>query len=90
MYILIIFFECDIISTNIFFINNGGIRMALSEAQRKANDKYIKENYKQVKLSMPKDEAEKLEDFLLKNGIKSKAGFIRQAIQEKMERYEHQ
>ncbi len=34
--------------------------LALSDAQRKANDKYIKNNYKQVKLSMPKEEAETL------------------------------
>ena len=38
--------------------------MALSASQRRANDKYIKENYRQVKLSMPKDEAETLEYFL--------------------------
>ena len=37
---------------------DGGENMALSASQRKANDKYIKENYKQVKLSMPKEEAE--------------------------------
>lgn len=55
--------------------------MALSEAQRKANNKYIKEHYKQVKLSMPNDEAEKLEEHCRKFGY-TKAGFIRQAIKE--------
>ena len=40
--------------------------MALSEAQRKANDKYFKENYKQVKLSMPNDEADALEEYCKK------------------------
>lgn len=59
--------------------------MALSEAQRKANDKYIANNYKQVKLSMPKSEAEELEAYCAVRDI-SKAGFIRQAIKEKMER----
>lgn len=59
--------------------------MALSEAQRKANDKYISNNYKQVKLSMPKAEAEELEAYCATCKI-SKAGFIRQAIKEKMER----
>lgn len=59
--------------------------MALSEAQRKANDKYISNNYKQVKLSMPKAEAEELEAYCATYKI-SKAGFIRQAIKEKMER----
>ena len=37
--------------------------LALSDAQRKANDKYIKNNYKQVKLSMPKEEAETLDNY---------------------------
>lgn len=59
--------------------------LALSEARRKANDKYIKENYKQVKLSMPNEEAEILENYC-KSKECSKAGFIRQAIKEKMER----
>lgn len=59
--------------------------MALSDAQRKANDKYFKGNYKQVKLSMPNDEAEALEQFCTAHGY-TKAGFIRQAIKEKMER----
>lgn len=59
--------------------------MALSEAQRKANDKYIKENYRQVKLSMPKDEAEALEQYCKVHGL-TKAGFIRQAIKDAMKR----
>ena len=58
--------------------------MALSEAQRKANDKYIKEHYRQVKLSMPKEEADALDEFCRVHGY-TKAGFIRKAIQEKME-----
>lgn len=59
--------------------------MALSDAQRKANDKYIKEHYKQVKLSMPNEEADALEAHCKSHGY-TKAGFIRQAIQEKMTR----
>ena len=59
--------------------------MALTDAQRKANDKYIKEHYRQVKLSMPNEEADSLEQHCKKFGY-TKAGFIRQAIQEKMER----
>ena len=59
--------------------------MALSEAQRKANDKYIKEHYRQVKLSMPNEEADLLEDHCQRYGY-TKAGFIRKAIQEKIER----
>lgn len=60
--------------------------MALSEAQRRANDKYIKENYRQVKLSMPKAEAEEFNEYCKVNNIKSKAGFIRESIKEKMAR----
>lgn len=59
--------------------------VALSEAQRKANDKYIQNNYKQVKLSMPNAEAETLDQYC-KDKQLTKAGFIRQAIKEKMER----
>lgn len=59
--------------------------MALSAAQKKANEKYIKENYRQVKLSMPKAEAENLEKYCEINGL-TKAGFIRSAIKEKMAR----
>ena len=59
--------------------------MALSEAQRKANDKYIAEHYKQVKLSMPNEEADALTAFCAEHGH-TKAGFIRQAIKEKMAR----
>ena len=59
--------------------------MSTSEAQKKANKKYFDNNYKQVKLSMPIHEAEKLEEYCKKQKC-SKAGFIREAIKEKMER----
>lgn len=59
--------------------------MALSESQRRANEKYFKEHYKQVKLTMPNEEAESLEMFCTVHNL-TKAGFIRQAIKEKMER----
>ena len=59
--------------------------MAISEAQKKANKKYFDNNYKQVKLSMPIKEAEALENFCKKKNS-SKAGFIRDAIKEKIER----
>ena len=57
--------------------------VALSDAQKKANEKYLKNNYKQVKLSMPKAEA--LEEYCTSKKY-TKVGFIRQAIKEKMER----
>ncbi len=59
--------------------------MALTEAQKRANDKYIKEHYRQVKLSMPNEEAEALENHCKKTGS-TKAGFIRQSIKEKIDR----
>ena len=59
--------------------------MPVSDAQRRAHEKYFKENYRQVKLSMPNEEAEALEKHCASNGY-TKAGFIRQAIREKMER----
>ena len=58
---------------------------ALSASQRKANDRYIKAHYTQVKLSMPNSEAEALDSYCKAHGL-TKAGFIRAAIQEKMER----
>lgn len=58
---------------------------ALSASQRKANDKYIKEHYSQVKLSMPNAEAEALDAYCKAHGL-TKAGFIREAIKEKMAR----
>lgn len=59
--------------------------LALTDARKKANEKYIQNNYKQVKLSMPNAEAEILDQYC-KNKQLTKAGFIRQAIKEKMER----
>lgn len=58
---------------------------ALSAAQRKANDKYIREHYSQVKLSMPNAEAEALDAYCKAHGL-TKAGFIREAVKEKMAR----
>ena len=59
--------------------------MSISEAQKKANKKYFDNNYKQVKLSMPNKEAEVLEEHCKKYGY-TKAGFIREAIKDKIER----
>ena len=59
--------------------------MPLSDKKRISNDRWIKENYRQVKLSMPKSEAETLDRYCSTYNL-SKAGFIREAIREKMER----
>lgn len=73
------------ISANIYIIKKEGERMAVSDAQKKANKKYFDNNYKQVKLSMPIKEAEELEEHC-KRFQYTKAGFIRDAIKEKIER----
>lgn len=59
--------------------------MALSEKKRITNDKWIKENYRRIALSMPKEEVETLETYCAARDL-TKAGFIRTAIKEKMER----
>ena len=59
--------------------------MAITEAQRRAHDKYFSKAYKQVKLAMPNDEAEALEKYCSEHGY-TKAGFIRRAIIEAMAR----
>lgn len=59
--------------------------MSVSEAQKRASKKYFDSNYKQVKLSMPIKEAEELEAHCIKKNY-SKAGFIREAIKEKIDR----
>ena len=59
--------------------------MTVSKAQKRASKKYFDANYKQVKLSMPNEEAEALETHCIKNHY-SKAGFIREAIKEKINR----
>ena len=58
--------------------------MPISDAQRKAHDKYFSANWRQVKLSMPKDEAEQVEAFCKEHGY-TKAGFIRNAIKAAIE-----
>ena len=59
--------------------------MPISDAQRRAHENYFKDNYRQVKLSMPNEEAEALEKHCASHGY-TKAGFIRQAIREKIDR----
>lgn len=59
----------------------------VSEAKKRANKKWTDNNYKQVKLSMPLEEAQNLESYCQEHGY-TKAGFIRQAIKDKMSRNE--
>lgn len=59
--------------------------MAMTEARKRANKKYFDANYSQVKLTMPNEEAEALTKYCKEKGY-TKAGFIREAIKEKMEK----
>lgn len=54
-----------------------------TESQRKANKKYFAENYSQVKLAMPKEEAAALRDYCKAHSL-TVAGFIRGLIRDKI------
>lgn len=53
--------------------------MAVSEAQKRASKKYFDTHYKQVKLTMSKEEAEALDAYCKAHGL-TKQGFIRDLI----------
>lgn len=63
-------------------------RSDASEAQKKAQKKWDAEHLRQIKLSIPIQEAEDLSFFCEKKGYK-KASFIRRAIKEQMKREEN-
>lgn len=57
----------------------------ISDARKRANKKWKDEHYKQVKLEMSIEEVNNLENICKLHNY-SKAGFIREAIKEKIER----
>lgn len=59
--------------------------MAVSKAQQKAVNKYMRENYDRVNLTMPKGQKDKIKAHAESNG-ESLNGFINRAISEAMER----
>ena len=59
--------------------------MALSEARRRANKKYINERLDEIKFRVPKGEREMLKKHAAKMG-ESVNGFIYRAVKETMER----
>ena len=59
--------------------------MPLTEAQKKANLKYRRENVKRIPLDVQKDKYEEIAAAAEQAG-KSVNGFIKEAIDEKMER----
>ena len=59
--------------------------MPVSKAQQKAVSKYMKENYDEIKIRIPKGQKELVQAFA-KSKNKSVNSFIWDTIQEKMER----
>lgn len=57
----------------------------VSEAKKRANKKWESNNCKQLRLVLPNEQAERLENFC-KNTGQSKNGFIKLAIDEKLDR----
>lgn len=63
------------------------INIPVSEAKKKANKKWESNNCKQLRLVLPNEQAERLEIYCKKNN-QSKNGFIKSAINEKLNREE--
>jgi len=59
--------------------------MTVSKAQQRAVSKYMKENYDELKVRMPKGEKEKVKAFAEQHG-ESLNAFVIRAITEAMER----
>ncbi len=60
--------------------------MASTEAQKRATIKYAKKNLKRVPLDLQVDDYERIKSSIEIIGYKSLNGFIKQAINEKLER----
>lgn len=58
--------------------------MALTEAQRKANDNYIKEKYERLPVSYPKEFCKVVREAASLKG-ESLAGYVRRAIEQRLE-----
>ena len=63
----------------------GGSAMAISKAQQKAVNKYVRENYDRVNVNMPKGKKEKIQEQAALCGMSVNA-FINAAIDEKLSR----
>lgn len=60
--------------------------MPISEAQKRASIKYKNKNLKRVPLDLQIDDYERIKAGIEQAGYKSLNGFIKQAINEKLER----
>ena len=63
----------------------GGAAMTVSKAQQKAVNKYVKENYDRINVTMPKGKKEEIQAFASRHGL-SVTAYINAAIDEKMAR----
>ena len=61
------------------------IDIPVSEAKKKANNKWVKENYKRINLALSHEEMAQVEDYCKKNNM-SKNAFLKTAALEKLER----
>ena len=66
--------------------NEGGEQMTVSKAQQKAVSKYMKENYDEVKVRMPKGQKDIIKAHADKHDGGSVNAFINRAITNQMER----
>jgi len=57
----------------------------VSEAKKKANNKWVEANYKRFNIALPKEEAAKIDNYCKEKNI-SKNSFFKEAAKEKMER----
>lgn len=67
-------------------IKNGGAKMPVSEAQKRAVSKYLKNTYDDIKIRVPKGTREEYKKQVEKLGYESFTSFIIQAMDEKIER----
>ena len=63
----------------------GGAAMTVSKAQQKAVNKYVKENYDRINVTMPKGKKEEIQAYASRHGL-SVTAYINAAIDEKMAR----
>ena len=63
----------------------GGVAMTVSKAQQKAVNKYVKENYDRINVTMPKGKKEEIQACASRHGL-SVTAYINAAIDEKMAR----
>lgn len=59
--------------------------MSVSKAQQKAVNKYVKNNYDRINVTMPKGKKEKIQEYATRHGL-SVTAYINAAIDEKMSR----